>query len=76
VTKQSLKEPKPFFKLMQFKSIPFIATVKQSATTQQVANQLQEMLNTQTADGWTFDTIQTVKPTFRTPVNRKAGIWL
>jgi hypothetical protein len=58
---------------MQFKSIPFIATVKQSATTQQVANQLQEMLNTQTADGWTFDTIQTVK-TIIQPTNGCFGI--
>jgi hypothetical protein len=58
---------------MQFKSIPFIAKVKQSGTTTDVAKQLQSLIDTQATNGWAFETVETVK-TIIQPTNGCFGL--
>ncbi len=58
---------------MQFKSIPFRAKVKQSASTKDVANQLQSLIDAQATNGWSFETVETVK-TIIQPTNGCFGL--
>ena len=46
---------------MEFKAVPFTAKIKQTDSTETVANQMQELINSYVAQGWEYQRLENVE---------------